>query len=102
MYYKYLGDGLDNTSYLDPTNTETLNFEDLSSDIHNAKTIFTELYQPPNNTTSIIQNADGTTTFGKPWIMPINPPPSSFLERPKHIAKLLSLANFGKEYCDVI
>ena len=25
--------------------------------------------------------------------------PSS-LERPKHIAKLLSLANFGKEYCD--
>ena len=75
MYYKYyLGDGLDNTSYLDPTNAETLNFEDLSNAVHNAKTIFTELYQPPTTPPPpIIQNADGTTTFGKPWIMPINP-----------------------------
>tara|TARA_X000000368_G_C23057140_1_gene724530 strand:- start:2248 stop:3870 length:1623 start_codon:yes stop_codon:yes gene_type:complete len=97
----YIGLGLDISSNLNITAAQTESYSDISLAINNITSSVIDVYQPPTiPPPPRIMNSDGTTNFGKPWVMPINPPTSNYLKRPQHIAKLLSLANFGKKYCD--
>ena len=97
----YIGLGVDTSSNLNITTAQTDTYSDLSLAVNNMTGSVMDVYQPPTMPPPpIIMNSDGTTNFGKPWVMPMNPPPLNYLKRPQHIAKLLSQANFGKRYCD--